>query len=141
MNRKGFTLTELMIVIAILGILSSIAIPMYRGYISNSKKGEAKANLETIRLLEEQFFADSRTYLAGADTIALTNATTGLPGFQPERDPNNSTDPFHRLHYTYKVEAVSTSNIATSFKATAIPKATAPSGNLTIDESNNKTGW
>ncbi len=132
MNRKGFTLVELMIVVAILGILTAVAIPMYRGYVGNAKKSEAKAQLETIRLLQEQFYADNRTYVAGADTAALMAA---LPGFEP----GNVAD----LHYTYSVAAnAGTSNdIATSFLATATPKASAPAGNLTIDETNARTGW
>ncbi len=129
-RRKGFTLVELMIVVAILGILSAIAIPMYRNYVSTAKKSEAKANLQTIRLLEEQYYADNKTYVAGADTATLI---ANLPGFEP----GNVAD----LHYTYSVAAGSTGSIATSFTATATPKASAPSGNLTIDQSNNKTGW
>ncbi len=129
MDRKGFTLVELMIVVAILGILAAVAVPMYRNYISTSKRSEAKANLETIRLLEEQYYADHKTYLAGADTQALID---NLPGFEPG-DPDD-------LYYTYRVTAGSTGSISTSFKATASPKASSPSGALTIDDKNQKTG-
>ena len=131
MRSKGFTLVELMIVIAILGILTAVAIPMYRGYVSNAKRSEGKANLETIRLLQEQYFADERTYIAGADTAALIAA---LPGFEP----GNVAD----LNYTYKVEPNpgTTNDIATSFVATATPTAGAPAGVLTIAENNVKTG-
>ncbi|MHB8766768.1 MAG: type IV pilin protein [Deferrisomatales bacterium] len=127
--KKGFTLVELMMVVAILGILAAIAVPMYSGYIASSKKAEAKSNLETIRLLQEQYYADRRSYVAGADTAALKAA---LPGFEPG-DPA-------RLYYGYKVEA-GAAGIATSFTATATPGANAPAGNLTIDHQNNKTGW
>ncbi|WP_461395325.1 type IV pilin protein, partial [Deferrisoma sp.] len=114
-----------MIVVAILGILAAIAVPMYRGYVSSAKVSEAKSNLETIRLLEEQYYADHKTYVAGADTSALV---ANLPGFEPG-DPDD-------LYYDYKVEAGDTGDIATSFKATATPKASAPSGVLTINEKN-----
>lgn len=136
MRRNGFTLVELMIVVAILGILAAIAIPTYRNYVGSAKRSEAKANLETIRLLEEQYYADQRSYIAGANTNALTAA---LPGFQP----GNVAD----LNYDYKVEANAgtTNNIATSFKATATGKAGRVTGGtadvLTIDEQNTKTGW
>jgi type IV pilus assembly protein PilE len=138
-RSRGFTLVELMIVVAILGILAAIAIPTYRNYVSSAKRSEAKANLETLRLLEEQYFADQRTYLAGASTNALMAAGTGLPGFEP----GNVAD----LNYDYKVEAnpATTSNIATSFRATATGKAGRVTGGtadvLTIDERNTKTGW
>jgi len=130
MRRKGFTLVELMIVVAILGIITSIAVPVYRGYLRGAKRQEAKSNLQTIRLLQEQYFADNRSYLAGADTNALK---AGLPGFEPG---NTAT-----LLYDYKVEAGASGSIATSFLATATPTANAPAGNLTINEANEKTGW
>jgi len=46
LNRKGFTLIELMIVVAIIGILAVVAIPGYMAYIANSKTSEAKENLK-----------------------------------------------------------------------------------------------
>jgi prepilin-type N-terminal cleavage/methylation domain-containing protein len=130
MKRNGFTLVELMIVVAILGILAAIAVPMYLGYITTARRSEAKSNLETIRLLEEQYFADQRTYIAGANTNALMVAT-GLPGFEP----GNAAD----LNFEYKVEA-GASGIATSFTATATSKTNAADV-LTINEQNVKTGW
>ena len=48
LNRKGFTLIELMIVVAIIGILAVVAIPGYMAYIANSKTTEAKNNLKGI---------------------------------------------------------------------------------------------
>ena len=47
-NRKGFTLIELMIVVAIIGILAAVAIPGFMTYIKNSKTSEAKTNLNAI---------------------------------------------------------------------------------------------
>lgn len=127
MNRRGFTLVELMIVVAILGILSAIAVPMYTGYISSSKKSEAKSNLETIRLLEEQYYSDRREYVGGADTAALV---AGLPGFQPGSAAS--------LFYVY---SVTLANNNQEFTALAVPKTTAPAGNLSIDQNNNRVGW
>jgi len=125
MNRRGFTLVELRIVVAILGILASIAVPIYRGYVNGAKRQEAKANLQTIRLLQEQYFADKRTYLAGADVNTLK---ANLPGFEPGTN----------LLYDYKVEAGTSGDIATSFLATATPTAKAPAGDFTINEANEK---
>lgn len=48
-NRKGFTLVELMIVVAIIGILAMVAIPGFMSYIKNSKTSEAKTNLDAIK--------------------------------------------------------------------------------------------
>jgi type IV pilus assembly protein PilE len=70
-RRKGFTLIELMIAIAILGILASIAVPMYRGYVEDARKSEAMSNLETLRVVEEQEIQDKGVYADGVDTLTL----------------------------------------------------------------------
>ncbi|MBE0617913.1 MAG: prepilin-type N-terminal cleavage/methylation domain-containing protein, partial [Proteobacteria bacterium] len=83
MKKNGFTLVELMIVVAILGILAAIAVPMYRGYVTTAKRAEAKSNLETIRLLQEQYYADHREYVEGVYEVGTTTLQANLPGFQP----------------------------------------------------------
>ncbi|GAB4257124.1 MAG: hypothetical protein Kow0092_03740 [Deferrisomatales bacterium] len=123
MSRKGFTLVELMIVVAILGILSAIAIPMYRSYITASKKSEAKANLETLRLLEEQYYADHRAYVAA--TGGTTDVMAKLPGFQPG-NPDS-------LYYNYFITATTD-----AFTATAQPKSSSLGGNLFITDDNSR---
>lgn len=57
-NEKGFSLIEIMIVVAILGILSSIAIPKYRAMQIRSKQSEAKIGLSKIYALERSFIAE-----------------------------------------------------------------------------------
>ena len=65
-KQRGFTLVELMIVVVIVGILSSIAIPSYSNYVKRGKITEATANLAGLRVSMEQYFQDNRTYLNGA---------------------------------------------------------------------------
>jgi type IV pilus assembly protein PilE len=60
---SGFTLMELMIVVAIVGILAAVAYPSYRDYVTRGRLVEARANLSEMRVKLEQYYQDRRTYL------------------------------------------------------------------------------
>ena len=62
-GQKGFTLIELMIVVAIIGILAAIAIPNFLQYQMKSRQGEAKTNLQAIRTSQISFQAERGCYL------------------------------------------------------------------------------
>lgn len=90
MDKKGFSLIELLIVVSIIGILAVVATTAYIGATLKAARSEAYSNLESLRLLEEQFFAENACYQpgspcpAGPNTYAGTAAIQGfLPGFQP----------------------------------------------------------
>lgn len=88
-DKNGLTLIELIIVLAIISILALVAIPGYIGQQTRAARAEAFTNLESLRLLEEQFFAENGAYTADLGTCAADNpgnvATIqgSLPGFQP----------------------------------------------------------
>lgn len=62
LNNKGFTLIELMIVVAIIGILAAIAIPNFMSYQCKAKQSEAKTALGAIRTSQEAYLAEWDTY-------------------------------------------------------------------------------
>jgi type IV pilus assembly protein PilA len=61
-NKKGFTLVELMIVVAIIGILSAIAIPNFQKYQAKSRTSEAKIGLSNLFTAEKSWFAEWNFY-------------------------------------------------------------------------------
>ena len=63
-NRKGFTLIELMIVVAIIGILAAIAIPNFLRFQLKSKTSEGKVNLAALRTAEESYLAEFGSYVS-----------------------------------------------------------------------------
>ena len=69
---SGFTLIELMIVIAVIGVLAAIAIPNYNEYVLKSKLTEAFSALSQMSTKLEQFYQDNRTYVGAcaAGTVA-----------------------------------------------------------------------
>ena len=77
-GQKGFTLIELMIVVAIIGILAAIAIPNFLQYQLKSRQSEAKVNLNAIKTSEVAFQAEKGCYL-GVPLVSGTNAVA-LPG-------------------------------------------------------------
>ena len=79
-NNSGFTLIELMIVIAILGIISAIAIPAYTGYLASARMTEAKNNIAALRLAEEEYFLENNSYFfdTSNDNANLKSASNDI---------------------------------------------------------------
>jgi prepilin-type N-terminal cleavage/methylation domain-containing protein len=107
MNDRGFTLIELLITIAIIGVLAALATTAYIGTTKKAARSEAYSNLNSIRLLEEQFFAENATYTISLGNCAPDNpgnintiqtgggdSTNALPGFKPGMN----------LEFTYCIE-------------------------------------
>jgi type IV pilus assembly protein PilE len=86
-QQRGFTLIEVMIVVAIVAILSAIAVPAYSDYIMRSRLSEAQAELSAARLRMEQFFQDNRTY-AGATYCGAPPTMTNWTFACPSADAN-----------------------------------------------------
>jgi type IV pilus assembly protein PilE len=119
-REKGFTLIELMVVIAIIAILAAIAIPQYSQYVINAKTTHAKSNLQTLNTEEQQYYQDCRSYAETAgDGNAVTNAgTCGNVILWPVDNyaPSTAASSVTGQYFTYNITLA---NSAQNFSITA----------------------
>jgi prepilin-type N-terminal cleavage/methylation domain-containing protein len=76
-KNEGFTLIELMIVIAIIGILAAIAIPQFSAYRTRSYNAAAEADLRNAATAQEAYYVDTQTYVVDPQ-INLIGSTYGF---------------------------------------------------------------
>lgn len=76
-KTSGFTLIELMITVAIVAILASVALPAYNDYVTRGRLTEAISNLADMRVKLEQYFQDNRTYVGACAAGTVAPLPTG----------------------------------------------------------------
>lgn len=81
-KQKGFTLVELMIVVAIIGVLAAVAIPKFADMLEKSREGATKGNLSSIKSAVSNYYADNQgTYPQTLDTRTFIISGESYPAF------------------------------------------------------------
>lgn len=141
--QYGFTLVELMIVVAIIGILSAIAYPSYQEYVFKTGRADGKAKLAEVMSAQERFYSQNQRY--------TTDLSSNL-GLNYGADPVETSE----QRYNISAAACAGSVIGNCVQLTAVPTATQQGdvacGNLTLNsrgtqgagagtEADRKTCW
>lgn len=108
-KNSGYTLIELMVTVAIIGVLATIAIPAYNGYVSAGKEATARTNARLLATFEDNYYYENDTFLAGEYIPGGTDTLTAALGWKPEGDEDQ---------FKYKVEKCDTGTIAQCYKIT-----------------------
>ncbi|MGC9461867.1 pilin [Vibrio genomosp. F10] len=77
-KQKGFTLIELMIVVAIIGVLSAIAVPAYKDYVTKSQASSALATIKSLVTSAELIIQEEGSISGGVDLLGISSSSSTL---------------------------------------------------------------
>ncbi len=125
-RQNGFTLIELMIVVAIIGIIAAIAVPSYTQYVENARAADAKSALMSLASAMERFHTENMTYVGA--TVG-----SGAGDIFPAEAPLDGSSKFYDLSID--------SQTATAFQIEAQPKNGQGGGTIALLSNGQRVNW
>lgn len=123
MKQTGFSMVELLVVVAIIGIIATVALPSYESYVKRSYRSDAMAELSTIMTAQETYAANEMTYTTNLTHLNYTASPATRSG-----------------KYNISASTCGEDPISACVKLTATPQGSqASDGTITLDSRGNKT--
>ena len=113
-QSRGFSLVELMAVIAVISLLLIVAYPSYQGYVKDNRRTEAQSALSGFAAAMERHFSNNNTYLGAGPS----GADTGAPAIYPDEAPLDSQTKYYDL--TIHAATISTYTLRATPKGTQV---------------------
>lgn len=132
-NQVGFTLIELMIVVAIIGIISAIALPSYQKNVERTRRSDAQSALMGLAAAMERAYTINGTY-EGNTVGDNDDKGTPLPAFFPSEAPIDSGAKFYDLRISYTTNPQ-------SYTVYALPKGVQANDGPMLLTSTGQRGW
>lgn len=137
-SSKGFTLVELMIVVAVIGILSAIAYPSYSEYVLRGRRAEGRTALTDLMQQQEKYFTQNNTYFRFTNTNGVIAPATAP--FKTYSGDSGAAAGFYRLSAGLCAAPNNQANVCILLSATPRIAGSDPVANvLQIDSTGVKT--
>ncbi|MFT5897730.1 MAG: type IV pilus assembly protein PilE [Glaciecola sp.] len=135
LKQRGFTLIELMIVVAIIGIIAAVAFPSYQTMVNGASRSTVQADLMSFAAAMERHSASSFSYKGAGDA----GANTGKPRIFASHSP--SSEPVANKKYDLVIDEVSTNGLTFRLKATPLAGSSLAIDGILYIYSDGRKAW